>query len=279
MSELISDIAAARAKLGEEPCDFALILGSGLGEVAGELVTGAGVPFSELPDCPARSLIPGHGGQVFPCRFGKLRGLVFQGRFHCYQGLSAYQAAWPVRLAAVLGVRRLVVTSAVGAINRAFAPGDPVFVEDHLNLLGDNPLRGIEPPVFADLCHLYPTELYPQLADRAEKKGIVLRRGVLAAMSGPSYETPAEIRMLERLGADVVSMSMVPETVLAAGLGLDILGLALVTNKAAGRSDARLDHREVLNVGRTFGATLRQLLPDLLDIFVARPQINTVSTF
>ncbi len=272
MPELIADVAAARTRLGTEPFDFALILGSGFGDAASALATGAGVPFSELPDCPARNLIPGHGGRVVPCRFNTLRGLIFQGRFHCYQGLSAYQAAWPARLAAVLGVRRLVVTSAVGSINPAFAPGDPVFVTDHLNLLGDNPLRGIEPPVFADLSHIYPVELYPRLADRAEKRGIVLRRGVLAAMPGPSYETPAEIRMLERLGADIVSMSMVPEVVLAAGLGLDVFGLALVTNKAAGKDKTPLEHREVLRVGRIFSATLRQLLPELLDLFVVRPE-------
>ncbi|RMF43525.1 MAG: purine-nucleoside phosphorylase [Deltaproteobacteria bacterium] len=254
------------AKVGQGPFAFALVLGSGFGELTADMEVIATHDYASLPGCPPVAAIPGHQGRLLHVRQGTREGLVFSGRFHLYQGLSAFEAAWPVRLAAALGAGPLLVTSAVGGINRSFAVGDPVFVEDHINLTADNPLRGQDPPPFVDLTRLYPVDLYPEMAARAEKEGVVLRRGVLACMPGPSYETPAEIRMLERLGADVVSMSMVPEMLVACACGLPAMGLALVTNKAAGRTAHGLDHGEVLEAGSTHVRLLRPLLEDFLTL-------------
>ncbi len=265
MVELGIDQNAAQRQVGAGPLSFAIILGSGFSELTSDLEEVLSVDAASLPGFPSVAPVPGHSGRLARVRLGDQEGLVFYGRLHLYQGVSAYEAAWPVRLAAALGVKKLLVTSAVGGINRSFAVGDPVFVEDHINLTADNPLRALSPPPFVDLTRLYPVEVYPELANAVEREGLVLRRGVLACMPGPSYETPAEIRMLERLGADVVSMSMVPEMIMAGALGLRAMGLALVTNKAAGRASNSLHHDEVLQAGKSHVRQLRPLLAEFLS--------------
>jgi len=253
-----------RAKFGSRDFDFAVILGSGLGDG----LSGAGgleeIPFAELPGVPAPP-IPGHPGKLLKLSFRGRMGLAFQGRFHCYQGLSARQAAYPVLLAHALGAPRLLITSAVGGIRPGLDPGTFVFVRDHLNLLGDNPLKGESPPPFVDLSNLYRKDLFPHLAEIAARAGIPLAEGVLAALPGPSYETPAEIEMLRRLGADLVSMSMVPEAIMAAACDMDVIGLALVTNLAAGLSGSALDHQEVLDQGASSSPGFETLFEALLE--------------
>lgn len=262
-NEIQRDAALVRKKLGEHSFDFAVILGSGLSASADTFDHPVSLDYIELKSAPATT-IPGHSGTLTACHLDDLRILVFQGRFHCYQGLSAFDAAWPVRLSAALGVTHLLATSAVGSISPDLSPGDFVFIRDHINLLGDNPLRGLTPPVFIDLVGLYQPHLYAPFKRLFSAQGSSLHRGVLAAMSGPSYETPAEIEMLGRLGADVVSMSMVPEAIMARSLGIKMVGLALVSNLAAGLAAKELTHHEVVAAGKEGGRRLAVMLPDLI---------------
>jgi purine-nucleoside phosphorylase len=175
------------------------------------------------------------------------RILFFAGRFHCYQGLSAFEASLPVRIASACGCPRIVLTCAAGGVNPRYQPGDFVWVSDHINLLGDNPLQGLSEEAFVDLGHLYAKPLYGPLQTLADAQGIVLHEGVLAAMRGPSYETPAEVRMLSLLGADIVSMSVAHEAIMACHLGFEVAGLSLIANRAAGLSASPLCHRDVLD--------------------------------
>jgi len=242
---LQSLLVAVRSAAGGRNIRLALILGSGFSAVIDRFEILSSFPYSEF-DCFPAGRVAGHQGCL---HLGSIDGrlcLLFAGRFHTYQGLSAYQAALPVRIAEALGVRRLLLTAAVGGIAESLKSGDLCWVDDHLNLLGDNPLRGLQDNPFVDLCDLYDSRLYPVAAALAEDCGLHLGRGVLAAMAGPSYETPAEIRMLQRLGADLVGMSTVPEAIQAARCGMQVVALALVTNRAAGLDDEALSHNEVL---------------------------------
>jgi purine-nucleoside phosphorylase len=249
------------------PCDTAVILGSGWNDWVDTLDVETSLDYRELfAALPGfEVVIPGHAGRVSVARYGGRRLLVFQGRFHLYQGLTAWQAALPVRLAADAGCGKILLTNAVGGIASHLTPGEFVLIEDHLNFQGDNPLRGLQPSPFIDLSNLYQTHFYAALHQWASPHGITLKKGVLAALTGPSYETPAEIRALERLGADVASMSMVPEAIVARYLGLDVVGLSLVTNPAAGRSEIPLSHDDVLLCAQRASTAFPQLLKALLE--------------
>ena len=251
---------------GIAPCDTAIILGSGWSDwVEGLLIEGS-LDYADVFPVSGGYLaaVPGHAGKLHVATRNGCRLLIFQGRFHLYQGLTAAQVAQTVQLAHVLGCQRLILTNAVGGIATALAAGSFVVIEDHLNFQGDNPLRGCSPSPFIDLCGLYCTDFYPDLKLWADQQGIALHKGVLAAVAGPSYETPAEVRALERLGADVVSMSMVPEAIMARYLGLEVVGLSLVTNPAAGRSPAPLEHQDVLQCGKDAHGHCSLLLDQLL---------------
>lgn len=233
------------ADAGAAPFDLAVILGSGWSHLArtGRLL--AKYAYCDWPWFPD-ALVAGHSGHMAVISSQGRRILCFAGRFHCYQGLSAFAAAVPVRIAAALGCPKILLTCAAGAINPQFETGDFVWITDHINLLGDNPLRGLQNQPFIDLSQIYAQAPLQPLRQSAANRGISLHSGILAALAGPSYETPAEVRMLERLGVDLVSMSMVHEAIMAAYLGLEIAGLSLVTNQAAGVSRTRLSHDEVL---------------------------------
>lgn len=235
-------------RFGEDVFDLAVILGSGWGSLADQAESAVYVDYREIPGF-SHVRIEGHAGRLVAGRFQGWKVLFFQGRYHLYQGFDARQVALPVRLAAALGCRRLLLTNAVGGINPTFRVGDFMYLEDHLNLLGDNPLRGEPLHPFVDLCGLYRQDLYPALREQMGEKDITLHRGVLAAMPGPSYETPAEIRMLQRFGADAVSMSTVPEAIMGRYLGMEVIGLSLIANLAAGLSPGPLSHDEVLRAG------------------------------
>lgn len=263
---LQQSLAAVRAAAGEAPFDMAVVLGSGLGEVVEALEVTARIPYHDLPLLPPGA-VAGHAGMLCCACHGRLRILVFQGRFHCYQGLSAAQTALPVRLAAELGCRRLLLTNASGGIHPELRPGDFLYVCDHLNFLGDNPLRGGTEPRFVDLSRVYDDSGFPVLEQVASRLGCRLQRGVLAAMSGPSYETPAEVRALQLLGADAVSMSTIPEAIMAKSLGLQTLALAMIANRAAGLADEPLQHDEVLACGRRAAGHLTQFLLALLSLW------------
>jgi purine-nucleoside phosphorylase len=225
-----------------------MILGSGFVGVADSMDTRAAVPYARLPGFP-RTSVGGHAGQAL---LGTLRGtpvLVLSGRAHYYEGHAMEQVTYPVRVLASYGIRSLLVTNAAGGINPQFHSGDFMLIRDHINLMGANPLRGAGPrddARFVDMSGAYDSELGRLLETAAKETGILLRAGVYLAVSGPSYETPAEIRAFARLEADAVGMSTVPEVIVARRCGLAVAGLSCITNPGAGRSPERLSHAAVL---------------------------------
>lgn len=253
--------AAVRARTALRPA-IGVVLGSGLGAFADALEEAVAVPFAEIPHFPA-STVAGHGGALV---VGRSRGVpvaVMKGRVHFYEGYSLEQVVFPVRVLGRLGVKTLVVTNAAGAINPAFSPGDLMVIEDHLNLLG-NPLLGPNDealgPRFPDLSEAYDRGLRDVAEAACRAASVRVHRGVYVSLTGPSYETPAEIRMFRTLGADAVGMSTVPEVIAARHIGMRVAGLSCLTNMAAGVTDRKLDHREVLETGeRVRGALLEAL--------------------
>jgi len=245
-----------------QPFDTAVIFGSGLGLPEDVFKADHVFDFQELAVFP-ETTVRGHEGRLELCSFEGRRLLLFYGRHHLYEGLSAWEATVNVRLAGALGCRRLLITNAAGGINPTLLPGDIMFVRDHLNLMGDNPLRG-QPRAFIDLTGLYDRSLYAPLCRFAENQNISFRDGVLAAVQGPSYETPAEIRMLELLGADAISMSAIPEALMAKYLGLKVAALSFIANVAAGRGNSPLTHDEVLAQGRRKRGDISRLIIQLL---------------
>lgn len=255
---------------GSSDCsyDLAIILGSGWGTLVEKLAEAQSISYGEIPGFSASS-VSGHGARLWTGVFNGWRLLVFQGRYHLYEGYKAADVVRPVELAAELGCSRLILTNAAGGIPAHFSPGDFMFVEDHLNLTGDNPLRGLSEPAFIDVSHLYRCDLFPALAQGAQHFNIKLHQGVLASLMGPSYETPAEVRMVETLGGHALSMSTVPEAIMARYLGLDVVALSLISNLAAGVAAAPLSHDEVLDVGRRGACQAEALLTELIDCWRA----------
>lgn len=250
---------------GETPA-VGLILGSGLGDFA-ERLAGRDIPYQRIAGYP-QPTVEGHRGML---KLGRTCA-VMSGRFHYYEGVSLDDVVLPVFLLHRLGIRVLIVTNAAGGIRRSFSPGELVLIRDHLNLMGVHPLRGPNPPGygprFPDMSEAYPRELR-QLAQEAA--GAVsptlgpLAEGVYAAFPGPSYETPAEVRMAEAMGADLVGMSTVPEVIAAAYLGIKVLGISCVTNLAAGILERPLEHAEVVETGRRVMPAFTRLLLEVLE--------------
>lgn len=259
-----------RARLGGR-ARVGVVLGSGLAQVAEALEGAVSVSFDELPGLPPSTLV-GHPGRFAGGRLGGAE-VVFQcGRYHYYEGHASEVVAAPVRIAAAAGVRALVLTNAAGGVRADLEPGDLVLIEDHLNLMGRNPLVGPErrgEARFPDMSSAYDPELAELARAAAREAKISLRRGVYAALLGPSYETAAEIRMLARLGADVVGMSTVPEVLVARAMGLRCLALSVVTNKGTGLAAGPLSHEEVVEVGRSAGSRLGRLLELLVPSIAA----------
>ncbi len=248
---------------GEAPFDLAVILGSGLGAATEGVEQGRIYPYAGF-SCFPRARVAGHAGQLLVGRLQSWRVLFFLGRFHLYQGLQAREVCVPVRVARLLGCHSLLLTNAVGGIRHDLVPGSFMAVCDHINLQGDNPLRGESDDPFLDLSRLYEQDYVPALQAFARQRGVDLAPGVLAAVSGPCYETPAEVRALERLGADAVSMSTVPEAIFGKYLGMRVAALSFVANRAAGLSPSPLSHREVLAAGSNGAETLAELIGQLL---------------
>jgi len=249
-----------------------LVLGSGLGSFADDLTEAVRIPYAHIPTFP-RSTAVGHAGQLV---VGKLTGTsgdvpvaVMQGRVHLYEGYPAAEVAFPTRVLGRTGIRALILTNAAGGINVEYGQGALVILRDHINLQGQNPLTGANDerfgPRFPDMTYTY-AKRYREIAlDEMKKLSIPPREGVYAALAGPSYETPAEIRYLRTIGADLVGMSTVPEAIAARHMGINVLAISCVTNMAAGILDRALVHDEVLEVGRRvmgqFIALLRAVLP------------------
>lgn len=251
---------------GLEP-RVAVILGSGLGGLAGRFEDAVRVPCAELPGWPAPG-VEGHAGQVVAGRLEGIPVLGLAGRPHLYEGHAPEVVALPVRVLARLGVRVLFLSNAAGAVNPRFAPGELMLIADHVNLMGRSVLAG---PVregearWPDLAGCWDPELGRAMRQAAREGGIPLREGVYAGMLGPSYETPAEIAMLRRLGADAVGMSTVPEAVVARAAGIRCVGVSCLTNRAAGVGTEPLRHEEVLETGRRVAATFQRLVTGSLE--------------
>jgi purine-nucleoside phosphorylase len=245
-----------------------LVLGSGLGGFADSLSDATRIPFAEIPAFP-RSTAIGHAGQMVIGRAGTVPVAVMQGRVHLYEGYSAQEVAFPMRVFGRMGIRAVVLTNAAGGINLRYQQGALVLMSDHINLQGANPLVGPNDDRFGvrfpDMTHAY-DKSYRELA-RAEagKLGMTLHEGVYAALLGPSYETPAEIRYLRTIGADLVGMSTALEVIAARQMGIKVLAISCVTNMAAGILDKPLSHQEVMETGErvreSFEALLRAVLP------------------
>lgn len=237
-----------RSRTDAEP-EMGMILGSGLGDFADTLENRLVIPFTDVPDFPAAT-VPGHAGAfVFGTKHGK-SVVCLQGRLHYYEGHPMSVLTMPVRIMAKLGVKTLLLTNAAGGVNKDYRPGDLMLITDHINYSGMNPLIGEHHesfgPRFPDVTDLYSSALRLKLKLAAVEAGIVLRQGVYMMFSGPSYETPAEIRMARILGADAVGMSTVPEAIVAAQCGIKCLGVSCITNLAAGVSPNKLSHQEVM---------------------------------
>lgn len=245
----------------------AVVLGSGLGSVADEVEDARILSAAEIPGWPL-STAPGHAGRVV---MGMLEGcpvILLQGRVHCYEGYSMREVTFPVRVLGMMGVRQYVATNASGGVNPELVPGDIAAVRDHINLMGANPLVGPSEPRwnvrFPDMTHAYSPRLLELMDMAAAGAGLTLKRGVYAAFMGPSYETPAEVRMARTLGADLVGMSTVPEVVVANAMGMEIAVLSCVANRASGMGDEHLTEEEVLRVMAESSRSLALLIRGLL---------------
>lgn len=254
--------ALLRGKISADSV-VAVILGSGLGEALSDIEIEVDLPFTSVPGFPAPS-VPGHAGRVVIGRLAGVMTIAFLGRVHFYEGYPMDVVTLPVRLSAALGVRTLVVTAAVGGLDPSLRPGMLVVGADHLNFLGEHPLRGWRDeeggPPFVDLSRAYDPELANLALAAAGEEGLPTSRGVYAAMPGPAYETPAEVAFLRRAGATVVGMSVVPEVVAAAALGLRCLALFCVTNEVG----HEVRHEEVTEVAARFGGRLAAVLARVL---------------
>ena len=258
-----------RERVGLSP-ELGIILGSGLGSFADLIEEKIAIPYQEIPHFPI-STVEGHAGQWV---FGKVDGrpiVVMQGRFHYYEGYEMHEVTFPIRVMQGLGVKGLLVTNAAGGINPEFRPGDLILIKDHINMMGDNPLRGANlssfGPRFPDLSEGYDQEWRQKGLAIMPNYGIRPQEGVYAAMSGPNYETPAEIRFLRTIGADMVGMSTVPEVLVANHGGMRVLGISCVTNMAAGILPQKLNHAEVMEtadrVTKQFVSFVRGLVQEL----------------
>jgi len=265
-SRALEAAAVLRAVVTEVP-KVAVVLGSGLNELAGRIGEPITIPYDQIPHFP-RTSVAGHEGQV---SLGSLAGvavLVFQGRFHYYEGHDLETVTFPVRVLQQLGVSTLILTAATGGIRAELWPGNLIVLTDHLNLIGDNPLRGLNDsrlgPRFPDMTEVYSRRLRTIAVEEGKRLSIELVPGVYACMPGPSYETPAEIKMLRTLGADVVGMSTVPEAIVARHAGIEVLAFALVSNAAAGVVGTPITHEEVLEAGRRAAPALARLIEKIV---------------
>ena len=266
LSEMLQETTQFILEKGVKEIDFGLILGSGLGELAEEIEEAIVIPYDQIPFFPTSTVV-GHAGQLV---YGTLSGkkvLAMQGRFHFYEGHSMQTVTYPVRVMAALKAHSVIVTNASGGVNESFVPGDLMLITDHINFTGQNPLIGPNEdeigPRFSDMSEAY-TLTYREVAkEAASQLDLTLKEGVYMGYSGPTYETPAEIRMSRTMGADAVGMSTVPEVIVAAHSGLKVLGISCITNLAAGMQ-ANLNHEEVVETTQRVKQSFKALIKEVL---------------
>lgn len=260
---------------GESPPRIAVVFGSGLNELVGRFENRTIIPYAQIPNFPVPTVM-GHAGNLV---FGTVEGveaILLQGRFHYYEGHDLATVTFPIRVLQRLGVRSLILTAATGGIHPDLRPGNLVCLSDHINLMGVNPLRGPNDPRlgerFPDMTETYSRRFREIATEEAARIGVNLTPGVYACLPGPSYETPAEIKMLGVLGADVVGMSTVPEAIVARQAGMEILGLALVSNMAAGVLGTPIRHEDVIEAGRAAAPILGELIRRIVVRVGAEPR-------
>jgi purine-nucleoside phosphorylase len=269
---ILEAVRAIQARTPIKP-QVGIILGSGLGALADEALEATHIPYSEIPHFHGTT-VEGHSGQL---TVGMLQGIpvVFlQGRFHRYEGYPMDEVVFPTRVICAMGIHTMVLTNASGGVNTRYRPGDIMLIEDHINLMYDNPLMGPNiaelGPRFPDLTEAYSRSCLDQLEQTAKELGIATSKGVYAGVLGPTYETPAEVRMLRVLGADAVGMSTIPEAIAANHLGVRVAGVSSITNLAAGLSGRKLTHQEVVENAKLGAGKVQKLLqnalPRLADI-------------
>lgn len=262
-----------RAKLGRLRPHLGIVLGSGLGAAADAVLNPVIVPYENIPHFP-KSTVEGHSGRLVAGTLGGAPVVVMQGRVHFYEGYSLQGVTFPMRVMGALGVRAVILTNAAGGIREGYRVGQLVLIADHINMMGWNPLLGPNEPRFAfdqpncgqrfcDMSEAYSKRLRQLAIQAAELEGKTLEEGIYVAVSGPSFETPAEIRAYRTLGATLVGMSTVPETIVARHMGIEVLGISCVTNLAAGLSPTPLSHAEVFEAGKQVERELADLLERL----------------
>jgi purine-nucleoside phosphorylase len=257
-----------RSRIKLQP-SVAIVLGSGLGAFADDLSASTSIAYTDIPGF-ARATVEGHTGQLVIGTAGEVPVAAMQGRFHFYEGYSLEDVTFPIRVLKLLGVRTLILTNAAGSLNTEFTPGSLMVISDHINLMGVNPLIGPNEdrfgPRFPDLTSTYDPDLQNIVIAEAKAMGLEMRRGVYAALTGPSYETPAEIHMVRTLGGDAVGMSTVPEAIVARHMDMQVIGISCITNLAAGVSNRPVDHSQVIATGEG----VREQFTELLERVVAK---------
>lgn len=266
LSKLMESVEYVKSKINDEP-EIGIILGSGLGDIAEEVEDKITIKYSEVPNMPA-STVKGHAGQFV---FGSLNGkkvIMMQGRFHYYEGNPMSLLSLPVYIMKYLSVKNLIVTNASGGVNTSFNPGDLMIITDHINFAGNNPLIGKNQedigPRFPDMSEAYNKGLRNLAKETAENLNIDVKEGVYVMMTGPTYETPAEIRMTRLLGGDAVGMSTVPEVIAANHCGMKVLGISCITNMAAGILDQPLNHAEVIETSNKVKSSFINLVKEIM---------------
>jgi purine-nucleoside phosphorylase len=264
----ISEAAdSVRARIGATP-DLAIVLGSGLGEFTSALGDAVSCAYGEIPHWPVSAVV-GHAGQLVVGTMAGKRVAALSGRAHFYEGHDLRTVTFPTRVLGRLGVRTLLLTNAAGGINVGLKPGTLMLIDDHLNLMGTNPLVGPNDERlgvrFPDMSEVYSARLRAIAADASRASGVPIARGIYAALHGPSYETPAEIRYLRAIGADAVGMSTVPEAIVARHMGMEVLGISCIANAAAGVLPQPLVHDEVMEVARRVRGEFCALLEAIVE--------------
>lgn len=251
-----------RRRIGDATPAAAIVLGSGLGGLADDIDVVARIPYAEIPGFPAATVV-GHAGALIAGRLAGRFVIALAGRFHMYEGHDVRLAAFPARVAHALGAKTFIVSNAAGGVNRLWQPGDLMLIRDHINLTFRNPLIGAVEQGdlrFPDMSAPYDAGLADVARAVAREQGVALREGVYAALTGPAYETPSEVRMLAFLGADATGMSTVPEVIVARAIGMRVLGFSCITNLACGLSNTPITHAEVLETTARVGATFKALV-------------------
>jgi purine-nucleoside phosphorylase len=250
--------------------EVGIVLGSGLGNVVDALDVETAIPYSDIPGARA-STVMGHSGKLVLGRAGSLPVAVMQGRVHFYEGYSMDEVLFLARVVGRLGIRKLIVTNAAGGVNTAYTPGDLMLISDHINFMGMNPLRGPNIEAlgarFPDMSEAYPASLRDLAKEVGKEIGLTLQEGVYLALSGPTYETPAEIRAFRVLGADAVGMSTVPEVIAMSHMGIPVLGISCITNMAAGILKQKLHHQEVMDTTARVQKEFTALVLGVLEKF------------